>query len=247
MSSYQVAETEVQDRIDRIIAEHHKDLKDAKVDVRALMAFAEGDAVKLHGYPCAAIIKAVGLKERAQGLSDALIIIDAAWWKDEDRTERELDALIDHELTHIELQFDKHKILVRDDLSRPVIKMRLHDWQLGGFAQISARYGASALEVKGVKAISDRYGQLFWNWDRADAPGPAGAVVKSLLDSAQRAAETGSSGDENIHRSLAKIVPKDGSVTLESGGRSVTLTPESGRRIREAQKNRHRGREKAAI
>lgn len=169
---YTCGDEEVQQRIQRIIEKQYPELHSAEVDVRALMAHAgEGeDAVKLHGYPCYAVVKRVGIKERSQGLGDATIIIDAERY--EKLSERRRDALIDHELCHLEVAKDKHGDVKKDEADRPVLKIKLHDWQLGGFAQISQRYGADALEVESVRIASDTWGQLFWNWQDDDAAPP---------------------------------------------------------------------------
>lgn len=165
MPLYENVDNEVTDRITRLIEDHHPHLLEAEVDVRALMATPkekEGPPVKLHGYPCLATIKKVGLSERVQGLGDALITIDKLQWDAMSDVQR--DALIDHELTHLMVKM-KGKTVQRDDAGRPKLEMALHDWQLGGFAEISARYGIDAPEVRAVQVASDSFGQLFWNFD----------------------------------------------------------------------------------
>lgn len=174
MPIYHNADEVVTERITRLIEDHHPHLLEAGVDVRALMAFPkpkEFAAVKLHGYKAAAIVKKVALKERVQGLGDALIIIDAVLW---DRlTEKQRNALIDHELMHLQVKTDSSGKVLRDEAGRPKLEMQLHDWQLGGFAEISARYGDDALEIEAVRIASDKYGQLFWNFER----NPIGSVT----------------------------------------------------------------------
>jgi len=249
MPTYEVAPQIIHDRINRVMAAHHEELHAAKCDVRALMAFAKKageDAVKLHGYKCAATIKKVGIKERAQGLPDALILIDGGFW--EKATDTQRDALIDHELSHLELDLDKDNKVKKDSLDRPMFTMRLHDWQLGGFAAISERYGEDALEVEQVRIAVETWGQLFWNFRGSEGLGkrkgksarkpagkparkpasPAASVVDHLMDQATKTIE-GQPADPAIRKSLEKLCPtkKGESITLSAAGRSVTLTKET--------------------
>lgn len=46
-----------------------------------------------------------------------------------------------------------------DDQYRPKCRMRLHDWQLGGFEEIAERHGSAALEVQGMKIAFNKHGQ----------------------------------------------------------------------------------------
>lgn len=46
------------------------------------------------------------------------------------------------------------------------LKMRLHDWQLGGFIAIARRHGGHAPEVRAVRACVDDKGQYFWDWSK---------------------------------------------------------------------------------
>ena len=171
-----------------VLHEHHPVLAACEVRVDALMADArtekdaEKRALKHGGYPAAATIAIVPLKRRALGQGDALLTIDAAVWDglapDEQR------ALIDHELTHLEVardgaaSADGSRVVgvdpdtgemlgapKADDLGRPVLRLRLHDWQFGGFTEIARRYRTSALEVQAVRACRDGRGQYFWDFD----------------------------------------------------------------------------------
>jgi hypothetical protein len=124
--------------------------------VRVGMEFAvneKGDssAVKLHGYPCAAIIRITGLKERRWGAPDAIVTVDQGRW---DRaTDKERAALLDHELTHLAIDFDKDKNGQFDAAARPKLKMRLHDFQVGWFAEVAARHGDASYEVRQAREI----------------------------------------------------------------------------------------------
>lgn len=140
---------------------YHSELADAGVTVGVLFATpGENDdyALKLHGYPCAATIKITSYKDRVLGIADATITIDETQWDDFDEAERK--ALIDHELQHLALQVDKEGQTKTDDLSRPKLKMVLHDWQLGGFALVASRHKAASLEAQAFKEAYHNYRQL---------------------------------------------------------------------------------------
>lgn len=148
--------------------ECHKPLLDAKVRIDYVFASAEcnektgapmDDPLKLHGYPCFAIARKISLKDRAKGMGDAEICIDRHQW--EAANELEQSALLDHELSHLQVVFDKRG-LVRDDLGRPKLKLRLHDVQAGWFADVALRHGNASQEIKQARAYFDAYGQAIW-------------------------------------------------------------------------------------
>lgn len=113
--------------------------------------------LKLHGYTCAATVKVISYKLRVQGLEDALITIDESTWKS--LSDAEKLAVIDHELTHLTTVPDKYGGIKRDDIGRPKLKIRLHDWQLGGFREICERHKEAALEKQGINQLLENYGQ----------------------------------------------------------------------------------------
>ncbi len=152
-----------------VLDEFHPSLVAASVRVTTLFSHAGdsgGPALKLHGYACAATVKVNSLKDRVEGKADATIVIDGDSWHDWSYEERR--AVLDHELYHLELKQDKEGQVKTDDAGRPKIGMRLHDWQLGGFAEIAERHGAAAFEVQTAREMSTRHGQLIWDWADAD-------------------------------------------------------------------------------
>lgn len=182
--SYVKAPSEIVDLIDGIKDEHHPVLEDHKVVVDALVARRYdkkggelGNAVKCHGYPATATIRVVPLKQRALGRGDALLVVDGLRW--EALSEPERHACIDHELEHLQVVGEEggvvevidadgsmNDVAATDDLGRPKLRLKLHDWQLGGFRTIVARHRDVALEVKAVAACRDeKTGQMFWDWD----------------------------------------------------------------------------------
>ena len=51
-----------------------------------------------------------------------------------------------------------------DDAGRPRLKIRLHDWQLGGFAAVAERHGEHAPEVVEARKLAERFGQLLFDF-----------------------------------------------------------------------------------
>lgn len=153
MATYSKCPPTVDAIVRRIIAANHPELLECKVTIGPLFAFAPrdkngmptGPAVKLNGYPCAAVVRITPLKRRVQGLADAEIVIDGDNWKD--WSDARQDALIDHELCHLELARDKGGAVILDDHFRPKLRMKLHDWQLGGFAAVIQRHGEESFDA----------------------------------------------------------------------------------------------------
>ncbi len=71
-------------------------------------------------------------------------------------------ALLDHELHHLEVQKEGNGRFKFDDLNRPKISMRPHDFEFGWFSIIAKRHPGIALECVQAKTIMDKAGQLFW-------------------------------------------------------------------------------------
>lgn len=153
MPRYERAPAEVSQIVERMRDKYHPQLRDAGVTMTYLLAFpvtdengdSKGPALKHHGYPASAVVKIIGLKERTDGRADAEIVIDGENWPT--LSDAQKDALIDHELEHLELKYDKEGLLVRDDLSRPKLIIRKHDFQAGWFDSIVRRHGRAAPEV----------------------------------------------------------------------------------------------------
>lgn len=165
--------------VDEMIEAHFPDLKEAEVKVQCMFADAgadaEGDpvpAVKLHGLPCEAVVKINATKDRAEGKADATITIDKRVWDDKD--DRQKQALMHHELYHLIVKRDDVGQIETDDLGRPKLKMRQHDWEIAGFLSTVKLFGEAATEVKAAKAFRDQYGQFLFDFV------PEAAVAKDF-------------------------------------------------------------------
>lgn len=154
-------------RIDRVRAEYHPLLK--RVTVGALFVFGDEEAAVLEhqGYPAAAVIKIVGTKERAAGMADALLVVDRYVYGG--LTDPQRDAMVDHELYHLEPVIDEHTEKPKlDSLGRPQLTLRRHDRQFGWFDEVAQRHGDNSLEVIQAKSIVASTRQLYFPFYRQD-------------------------------------------------------------------------------
>ena len=146
----------------------HKPLIDARVKIDFVFAYGDedekgrilNDALRKNGCKALGIARKIPLKDRALGRGDAEIAIDGNWW--DFATREEQRALLDHELHHFAIKLDKSKRPMFDDLGRPVITLRPHDFEFGWFKVIAERHGIASQERAQAKVMMDNAGQCFW-------------------------------------------------------------------------------------
>ena len=179
MATYSKAPAEIIILAAEIIGsvEDHTPLIDT---VRIDWVFAHGDqddegnvinhALKHHGLRALGVCRVVNLKDRAKGMGDVEVCIDADWWAEADDAQQR--ALLDHELTHIRVMNDV------DALRRPKIKMRKHDFEVGWFASVAQRHGDASGEIQQAKQVVAQFGQQFFPWMESK---PHGDSVESAV------------------------------------------------------------------
>lgn len=145
-TTYTRADADTMRLLEQAVNTWHLQLKHHKVSIGVLMAGnPDGPAVSHGGYPAAAKIKIVSLKDRLTKKFDAELIIDEDHWKscsDEHKL-----ALLDHELSHIEVAFNKNGGVKLDDLGRPKLKSVPGDIvQSDGFRDVIRRHREFAPE-----------------------------------------------------------------------------------------------------
>ena len=153
-SRFEKCPPEVRAIVEKVTKDVYPDLKKSGVTFDMLFAFADrdkddnpkGPALMKGGYVVGATVKKTSVKHRILGLADVELIIDGDEWGDRSKQERE--ALIDHELRHIVLEFDETGKAIVDKAGRPIIDMRNHDFQIGGFHDVIERHGRAAFEVQ---------------------------------------------------------------------------------------------------
>lgn len=169
MPTFQKCDPSVREMANAILCQYpdYEPLLDAKVTIDFVFAFADeddagnkvGNALSKNGCKALGICRKLPLKDRAMGRADAEISLDGDWWNKS--IEEEQRALLDHELYHIQVKLDKRG-LVRDDLQRPVLKMRAHDYEFGWFNAIAARHGLFSGERMQAKEMMETAGQYYW-------------------------------------------------------------------------------------
>lgn len=185
--TFEKCDLKVDENIVVILKLHHKEVAETGATIGAYYAVQEQNesgesptpAIKVHGYPCLAKIKINSYPERVQGKPDATIFIDKGGW--EKMAPGEKDALIDHELQHLQSVREKDKPLIwkRDNIGHPILKIRKHDHQFGWFNVIAERHGDNSVEIKQAKMFANQHGQLYFGW----AAPPGGGSEQLTLDS----------------------------------------------------------------
>jgi hypothetical protein len=166
MPRFEICDATTVRLFERVIKQHHPELNDAGVTITYLFAHSDSEddprPLKLGGYPCAAISRKNSTRDRVAGKSDCEVHIDFAEW--DELTAEQREALADHELTHFQPLRDKKRAdLWRFDYAkRPVVMMRLHDYQLGGFKAVAERHGEESPEVRSMRSTFDRFGQMLF-------------------------------------------------------------------------------------
>lgn len=120
------------------------------------------------GYPAAATCRIVNTRDRAAGMADVQIVIDRAVWASYLPNDR--DALLDHELHHIERVLESDGTTPKRDVQgRPKLALRKHDWQLGWFNEVAERHGKHSTEVRQARMIYKHAHQLYFPFDEDKA------------------------------------------------------------------------------
>jgi hypothetical protein len=208
---------EVPEIVDRLIADRYPAL--AQHEIRIGYLYQKG-GVKLHGYPCCATVKVCSLKDRKLHGHDVLITIDGDSFQGWDEwPEAKRQAVLDHELYHLTLVRDKNYRVKTDDLGRPKIKLRKHDFEIGGFAEICRRHGDAAVELQALRATTDSLGQLCWDW--AEGPRVKGKGKQEAKTAARAMVQSGMGPQEAWDSTMGKVGGGAESATIAINGREV--------------------------
>lgn len=161
---FELVDKDTAQLIHEVLSIHHEALLTEKVTVQAVFASEidedgeESPVLKHHGYPALAKIQVTSYVDRVRGIPDAKLTIDRCGWKALSRSRQE--ACVDHELTHLTLTRDKEGRVRYDDLGRPKLRLRIHDWELSGFAEVVDRHGEASIESLTIGRFQETYGQL---------------------------------------------------------------------------------------
>lgn len=160
---YGKASDDVLNRIEKLRKKHYVDLE--SVTIQALFVFDQTNEQCLshQGYPAAAVTKIVSVKERAAGLADVMIVVDRFYYSS--LVGDECNALLDHELYHIERVIDeKTGRPAHDVIDRPKLRLRKHDRAFGWFDEIAARHGHASVEVRQAQDLLSSARQLYFDF-----------------------------------------------------------------------------------
>lgn len=172
--TYTKADNDVMEIMRDALNQWHDDLLGADVRIGVVMVrpacdemgVPTGPALKLAGAAATACVKRVSAKDRVLKPYDAEIQIDETRW--DGLSDQQRLALMDHELTHIELVMDEGAIATDDD-GRPKLKMKSYDWVLTGFEQVVRRHGEAALEHPAAKKVWTLCEQACFDFDKVSA------------------------------------------------------------------------------
>jgi hypothetical protein len=160
---YGKASQDVLDRIEKLRDKYHPEIDAATLDVLFVFGDEAGHTLEHQGYPALAVVKVNGLKERAAGLADALLVVDRYSYSG--LTQAQMDAMLDHELYHLEPVIDdKTEIPKLDSLGRLKLAIRKHDRQFGWFDEIAQRHGEDSIEVMQATHMLTEARQLYFNF-----------------------------------------------------------------------------------
>lgn len=170
---YEKASLDVVNRIAELRRQYYADIEVVTVGALFVYDTVSNLPILAHqGYSAAAVVRVTSARDRAAGMPDAQIVVDRATWQD--LTSQQKNALIDHELYHLEVETDGETPegkprLAYDAQDRPKLKIRKHDRQFGWFDEIADRHGGDSMEVRQARRLLESTGQLYFEFKDAAA------------------------------------------------------------------------------
>lgn len=164
MSWFQRAPGDIRHLCRQVMRDWHPKLVEASVRVELLVAYGKvnedgeiiAPALKHHGVRALGVCKIIPIQQRVLGLGDVLILLDGDEWPE--MGEDEQLALLDHELTHVDLV---QATVQLDDAGRPKLRMRQHDRDYGWFDSVAQRHGLASSEVRQGRRLFESAGALY--------------------------------------------------------------------------------------
>ena len=165
MATYRPGNPESMQIINRLIKNKFSDLREANVEVGCLFAYASENStappLSMNGWPAVAKVRVCSQKDRVAGMPDAQIMVDGEQWKN--LRDRQKEALMAHELEHLEVQRGEGGTIKEDDCGRPKLKLKLHDFQIGVFKKNIEEYGEDSLDHAQLSPVAE-YIQKLLPW-----------------------------------------------------------------------------------
>jgi hypothetical protein len=178
--TYLTAPPDAMKMLGEIIREHYPHIpmlqNPLSIGLRFVLADEDSPtpALTKGGWPCDALTTKVPTKMRAAGAPDVLIEVDLSAWHDLEDKGRV--GLLHHELHHVELVDLKDEVdedgevsytCRLDALERPVVNLRKHDYECGGFARIHEIYGEESPEARQLVHAHSRLEQQVFPFAKA--------------------------------------------------------------------------------
>ena len=163
-TSYHECPQQIADMAHGLRRKNHSELEEADVTICYLWARNDtGPAITYRGWPAKALVRINNLRDRVAGLADATILIDEELFSE--MTDASQLSLLDHELHHLEVRRDKEGAVAVDDVNRPKLRIRPHDFNLGGFHLMADRWGKESHEAQGYMDLTRVWHQASFNFD----------------------------------------------------------------------------------
>lgn len=163
----------LQSRIDQCLRDYHSRLLEPQLPVSVVLetlvvygprnkdGVQTAPAIRVRGSEAAACIRVTTLEERVAGRGDAVMWIDGDRYKH--WHPETTNAVIDHQLTHLEIVLDRDDEPEFDDLGRVRLKLRPHDFEVGWFDEVAERHGTASYEVnQASRLIAKECAQLYF-------------------------------------------------------------------------------------
>lgn len=190
MNKYTAAGLDVARSAKKLIKKYHEGLSKARVRIDFLFVTTDGEdgcALKCNGYPAAAVASIVPQKYRVatgrkgSGAADARVIIDKDAWTE--LTDKQKDALLDHEIQHFEVVMEAESgTIALDGNDRPKLRLRKHDVSIGWFTVVAQRHGEHSGEVMQARAMIENTATIFlpgFEFTAKQTPGQKAKAAKA--------------------------------------------------------------------
>jgi hypothetical protein len=159
---------------------------DLRIEILKAIRTDGKPAVRHHGAAALAQIKIVGAEERSTGGPDVRIKIDWARWLDLGPKSRE--AILAHELYHVEFAKTNEGNLKRDDYDRPIVRLIPDDWSITGFKEVADWYGEDSIEKRSFNTLGEILSQATFDFkddppveDLSDAPHAESGLIEDTF------------------------------------------------------------------
>lgn len=229
--TYSKAPDDASARVEFLLRRYYPELKSEmltlKIDLLSVANDGDGPALSHQGYPAAAVVRILGPKERTMARGDAEIVIDEEKYSDMSPAER--DALLDHELYHIEIKKDKHGKPKLDENGRPKLKLRKHDYQFGWFKVIALRHTGNSGEIQQARGLFGAEQQTFFPFVEVYALKQFVPEKGADVSAARRLAAENFKDMAGKNNMSVEITSGDKSVLIDKDGVKDVSTKKAGR------------------